>query len=100
MASSITAVYVKSENEEELFIEAQLISEDGDSYNVRLPNGEEMSVPQKDCLPAPALGAKGQPDMIFLEHLNEAALMQNLRVRLFTDQIYTVRLSAESSLIP
>ena len=93
MSSSLSAVYIPAEKEEDVYDEAQLISAsaDGLDYNVRLADGRELSVKQNVCLPAPVLGPDGEQDMIFLEHLNEASLLHNLRTRFFSDNpsIYT-----------
>ena len=99
MAVAATTVYVPSENPEELYLEAHLISDDDDSYQVRLPNGEEKSFPRNKCLPAPELGAKGQSDMIFLEHLNEVAVMQYVRLHFPVHAFLYAKLSHYQTII-
>eukprot|EP01083_Nonionella_stella_P115236 341428_1 len=89
MTSPLTVVYIPAENEEDVYVEAQLIDSIGNNYNVRLNNGEEMTIAHNLCLPAPVLGPEGEQDMIFLEHLNEGSLLHNLRKRFFAELIYT-----------
>ena len=92
--NALTIVYVETaqletENDEDVYIEAQLLDADGNNYHVRLENGNDLTVPQSCCLPAPVMGPEGEQDMIFLEHLNEGSLLHNLRKRFFSQLIYT-----------
>ena len=49
---------------------------------------KDKKIPERECLPAPVMGPDGCQDMVHLEHLNEGALLHNLRVRFHKEHIY------------
>lgn len=87
--SALTFVYIPADNEEDVYVEAQLIDSDETAYLLRLEDGSTIEIPQNVCLPAPVLPMDGEQDMIFLEHLNEGSLLHNLRKRHSREHIYT-----------
>ncbi|CAE8677349.1 unnamed protein product, partial [Polarella glacialis] len=59
------------------------------NYIVIDDHGEQFEVPQDKARPVDANCMKGVDDLLMLGDFNEGALLRNVRVRYFREEIYT-----------
>jgi myosin heavy chain 9/10/11/14 len=82
--------FVWVNDEAEGFVIGEIKKQDGDSFEVVTTNGQLLTgVKQKDMSPVNPPHLEGSEDMARLTHLNEAAVLHNLRFRYSKDNIYT-----------
>jgi len=75
-------------DKEEGYVAARIISQDGDNFVVELDNNEKRTVHSNDLQKMNPPKFDKVEDMADLTHLNEASVVNNLRLRYHSNLIY------------
>jgi myosin protein heavy chain len=75
-------------DDKEGFVAANIVKDNGDTYEVKLPSGLTKEFNKNDTFKMNPPKFDKAEDMAELSHLNEPAVLDNLRKRYFSNLIY------------